>query len=491
MPPGSLLSPERPKFGVIIMLKMGKCVITQPMVGNTPKQIMPSNQDFWRATPIIPHGNQSIDFSDFESKKSCAPSLIESRQPAPPLRNETCSNLVPNANLASGFVEQWVEQTPDAKNNPFEPAKDSEEPFQVQTAMPDAIEAIEGKKVGSQLAKKRYTRSRKVPVGQSVDSIDHSESPSLGHTSGINLIPVHEAPIATSPALTCSHDLIDEGPVPNLPALTSSHKLIDLSTDENPLPFAIATYSSSGTRSHGASQKSTPLQVRSGTPSTHVSAAAKDLLTGQEQSTAYPVMDQAPAIQGPFMPPVSSQASVASDLQSDSGTPAWLKQNPTTRASSEMKGSRLIAADGGVRPSMPQSSYVEVTKRGAVRPRGSPRRRAGLRGKVYRELAPSFSDRLQSSSEVESRQVFRTMHQKMAKPSVSQACLLKGIESAAAQLLQSVRAFKGVVKFEVEIGRILVKGESNAIGRTFSFSDWSSVFASQAENKVETIFTNR
>ncbi|KAL9031812.1 MAG: hypothetical protein Q9196_000185 [Gyalolechia fulgens] len=410
-------------------------------------------------------------------------------RPAPPLHNETFSNLMSSSDLASGFVEQWVEQTSGAKNNPFEPRRDSEEPFHLKVPIPDAMEAIEGENFGSQQAKKRYTRSRKVPGGQSLDNTNHSESLSLGHQAGTDLIPIDEGPVSNPPALTSAYNLVDEGPFPTPPELTNLQNLIDVSSDENPLPCAIATCSSSGTRSHGASQKSTLLQVRSGTPSTHVSAHPKDLLAGQEESINYPVMDQAPSIHGPSMPPDSSQASAASDFQSNSGTPRWLKQNPTSRASNEMKGLRLIAADGDRRPAMPQSSYLEAAKRGAVRARGVQRGRAGPRGRVYRGMAPTFSERLQSSSEVQSRQVFRTMHQKMAKPSIGQAGLLKGIESATAQLLQSVRAFKGVVKLEVEIGRIFVKGESNAMGRTFSFSEWSSVFATQAENKVETIFS--
>ncbi|KAL8944989.1 MAG: hypothetical protein Q9211_000422 [Gyalolechia sp. 1 TL-2023] len=409
--------------------------------------------------------------------------------PAPPLHNETFSNLMSSSDLASGFVEQWVEQTSGAKNNPFEPRRDSEEPFHLKVPIPDAMEAIEGENFGSQQAKKRYTRSRKVPGGQSLDNTNHSESLSLGHQAGTDLIPIDEGPVSNPLALTSAYNLVDEGPFPTPPELTNLQNLIDVSSDENPLPCAIATCSSSGTRSHGASQKSTLLQVRSGTPSTHVSAHPKDLLAGQEESINYPVMDQAPSIHGPSMPPDSSQASAASDFQSNSGTPRWLKQNPTSRASNEMKGLRLIAADGDRRPAMPQSSYLEAAKRGAVRARGVQRGRAGPRGRVYRGMAPTFSERLQSSSEVQSRQVFRTMHQKMAKPSIGQAGLLKGIESATAQLLQSVRAFEGVVKLEVEIGRIFVKGESNAMGRTFSFSEWSSVFATQAENKVETIFS--
>ncbi|KAL8943546.1 MAG: hypothetical protein Q9216_001004 [Gyalolechia sp. 2 TL-2023] len=488
----SFLPPERPKFGVVIMLKKGRRVTAQLGLGYPLKPSKPSSQDFWRTTPIIPHGDQIIDCSDFELGKSCAPSLIESRQPAPPFRMETFSNLISNADLASGFVEQWVEQTSEAKTDPFDPAKDPEDPFNEQSATPDAMEAIEGKHFGSQSPKKRYGRNRKAPGGQIVDDTNHSKSIISGHTSGTNLIPINEAPILELVALTNSHNPIDEGPVPDPTPLTSSRDLIDASTNWDPLPFAMATYSSSETRSHGASQKSTPLQVRSGTPSTQVSANPKDLLTGERHSIAYPVMDQAPAIHGSCMPPVSSQASVACDFQSNSGTPAWLKQNPTTRASSEMKGSRLIAADREERPSStPQNSYLEAAKRGALRSRGSQRGRTNSRSRLYANLAPSFSERLQSNSEVQSRQVFRTMHQKMAKPNMTRASLLKGVESATAHLLQPARAFRGVVDLEVEIGRILVKGESNAIGRTFSFSEWPSVFAPQAENRVETIFSNR
>lgn len=461
------LPPERPKVGIITMLKKGRRLMTQSKT-----MIASSSPDFWRATPVTPHGNQSINFPGCEPKEPCTPDVIESRQPEP-----SCNGMS-KADLTSGFVEQWVEQTSDAKNDPFEPTNDSETPIDTRNTEPNTIKPVDAKNIGPQLGKKRHGRTRRVPGGHD------SESPSVRDTTELVLIPVDEAPEPIVPAMMCPPELVKTS------ALASLQELIGISVSEDPAPLAIALGSSSGTRSHGASRKSTPLEVRSGTPSTHVSATPKDILDGPEQPISYPVLTQAPSIRSPVMPPTSVQASNASKVQSNSDMPVWLKQNPTARASTEKKGARLIAPDEENNVSKPQSSYLEAAKRGAVRSRGLQRGRAGPRGRVCKALAPSCSERVQSGSEVESRQIFHTMHQKMAKPFISQAYLVKETESATAQILQSVRAFKGVVKFEVQIGRILVKDEGNAIGRTFSFGEWSTVFASQAENKVETLFTH-
>ncbi|KAL8842707.1 MAG: hypothetical protein Q9170_000363 [Blastenia crenularia] len=477
--PGLPHASDRLKFGLVLMLNMRREVITRPNVRAAPGQAMPADMGFWQSTPVLPYGDQSIDFLALESESNYVPSPVESLQPALLLRNKEVSG-----NITSGFVKAWVEQSSNATNNPFEPAKDLEDSLIARTDASEMATVIEAKAVEPQEMKKRHKRSRKAPGGQEIemkmDSIDCSKAPSFGDGTVTPLITVQEVPSFS----------------PFLPTQAYSHNLIDISVDEsikltahkppvftiaNP-PFSIAALSSSGTRSNGASQKSTLLGLRSATPSTHVSAAP-DLLTG-------PAVNDAPMIDSPFMPPDSSQASVATDHPTYSATPEWLRQNPTTRASIETKKkSALIdqVEKENESSTSQRISYSAVAKRGAVGSRGLQRGRA--RGRIYRGVNISYSERVQSSSEVLSRQVHQTMNQKMAKPP-GQASLLKGIESAAIRLLQSVRAFKGVVTLEVDIGRILIKDENNAIGRTFTFSEWSSVFASQSGSKVETMFTD-
>ncbi|KAL8720682.1 MAG: hypothetical protein Q9225_002511 [Loekoesia sp. 1 TL-2023] len=483
----NLLRPSEPlHVGIILMVKMGKGVITQSKTRATKGLSAPSDLDFWRSRPILPYGNQSIDVPTLESRMSCTPSLAESLRPAVPLRNNTLSNSLLNTGFASNFVEEWVEQTSHAKNNPFEPVKDS--PSDVQATVSDIIEANQSSKLEALPVKRRHIRTRKAPGGHNIENVERDDG--VGFRDRQVTLSNRALVSVPAPQLeACSHNLIDIS-IDEDPANTQPEKYKSLSAAITTAPFPVTAWSSSGTRSYRGSQKSTPQELRSATPSTHVSAAPQDLLTGG-QPIVYPAVDHAPAINAPFMPPLSSQASIASDFHASSETPTWLKQNPTAKASSETKKGSFLIADAEDEPSITQpESYLAAAKRGAIRSRGPQRGRATTRGRVYKGLAPSYGERVQSSPEVQSRQVYRTMNQKMAKPSLSPASLLKGMESAAVQLLQSTRVFRGIVNLEVEIGRILIKGENNALGRTFSSSEWSSVFASQAGNKIETIFSD-
>lgn len=85
------------------------------------------------------------------------------------------------------------------------------------------------------------------------------------------------------------------------------------------------------------------------------------------------------------------------------------------------------------------------------------------------------------------------MHQKMAKPYTGPLNSSKATESATVPMLQSARSFRGVVKLEVDIGRIFVKNQTLpsaiATGRPFSSNDWSLMFSTQG-GITETLFTN-
>ncbi|KAL9022628.1 MAG: hypothetical protein Q9185_000206 [Variospora sp. 1 TL-2023] len=177
------------------------------------------------------------------------------------------------------------------------------------------------------------------------------------------------------------------------------------------------------------------------------------------------------------------------DFLPTSSAPEWLIQNPTTAAVGTVKGGSFldITETQAARPQ--PISYLDAAKRGANRPTSAPRARAALRGGTWR--VPN--ERLQPSTEIQSRQIHRTMNKKMAKPAKTRTSplQLEAFETATSQILQSANTFRGIIHLEVDIGRILVQAGNGAIGRTFLPDGWSSVFHDRTEHKPETEFTQR
>lgn len=467
-------------FGVVLMVKKGKGITTLSRSGITSEATMMSpDKDSWWDTQIIRYGNQSLKFESFEADRHSTQSQIRSSQNLQPVQNH--QTLV-NANTAldhtSRFVEEWVQTTTDVRFCAFEPSKEAmheNPPF-----APAVSEATDEPSLKASPAKKRHGRNRKKANAQGDAEIEDDEDASLQNPNELRFVSSEEAPSSKPTSYTHSflHDF--EGP-------RGQGQLIDFGTND-PKP-----------RSPRILQPANLPQVP---------AKIQDLLTGENnpiacpvaapapviEMPAFPMATNAPTITSPYMPPPnSSRASDASAPPPKSSIPEWMKQNPTNTASSTRKKGSLLIDESPPARSIPTpipqaASYVSAAKRGAVQPRAAPRARG--RGRPYKGVASS-NERTQSSSEIQSRQVHRTMNQKMAKPPVGQPNQIEAFEAATIQLLQSANTFRGIINLEVDIGRLLVKAGKGAIGRTFLPKDWASVFDDRTGNKPETFFINR
>ncbi|KAL9585651.1 MAG: hypothetical protein Q9212_001388 [Teloschistes hypoglaucus] len=187
----------------------------------------------------------------------------------------------------------------------------------------------------------------------------------------------------------------------------------------------------------------------------------------------------------------TTSKSSASQLLGQTQDPPWVNRNPVAKAK-EIEAPALIEVmnAGNSRPSIAkQTSYSAAAKRGG---NAGP----GLRGSPNGALqgsSPQLQEQLQVNSEVQSRQFHRTMNQKAANPGPID--LVDASRSATMQILQSVGAFKGTLKLEVDIGRILIKTgtlpATITTGTRFDLRDWSSLFISSSQSPgANTWFTN-
>lgn len=113
------------------------------------------------------------------------------------------------------------------------------------------------------------------------------------------------------------------------------------------------------------------------------------------------------------------------------------------------------------------------------------------------DVAPSrqpLQERVQHESEVDTRSVKRTMHQRkpaaLAGSSNTLATLYKNFELATTEILKLAQKAQGPVTLQMEIGRILIgppPGHSEIKKRPFAVIDWSLVFP--GGRKQETPFT--
>lgn len=253
--------------------------------------------------------------------------------------------------------------------------------------------------------KKRYTRTRKAPGMQKVDN--------------------------NEPASSESH-------TPNLDAsLEVQQRLVDIEEEETHEPAEVRVNSAISvykTPSQSRSRGSILSNHQSATPSTRLSAAPQDLLTGSEQpigdfaldstltptakralipvpnptltptpgravtTPANPVLHLSSASNNPSKGPRSSRASTAFTSQSrHQQQPAWMERNPNAKAKETKNKSNLID-DAEATPSKPQpANYLAAAKRGnAAKPSGA---------QVSSPLQPQ--ERLEANSEVQSRRFIK------------------------------------------------------------------------------------
>lgn len=486
--PKSFPSAESSDFGVVLMIKKGKGIITISRTGVTSGATMiPLDKQRWQGINILHHGNQAIDFASRDTKSDHTQSQTESFQSPLPLQTQILANAATNPEHAAQFVEKWVETTAEAKYSAFDPRKEplNEEPLKEEPrneeplAELDVMEASDNKdSTKGSLVKSRYAKIRRANAAQG-DDVEVEDGDDVSFYN-----PLEPQSASSEGARSSLPTSYAQSLLPDIDRAKTKECLVDIGVENSkprvhqPVNLSPQLPSLSGIR------KPTPLALRSATDRT-----VQDLLTEEDPNIDYPVTVPPPAITSPYMPPpTSSRASNASDFPPKSLVPGWMKQNPTTAASSTHKKGSLLIDDA--EPTIAQPiDYLAAAKRGTLRTRGAPRARGTARGRVYKGVAPPY-ERLQSSSEIQSRQVHRTMNQKMARPPVAQPSQIEAFKSATVQLLQSANTFRGIDTIEVEIGRILVKTGQGAIGRTFFSKDWSSVFDDRTGNKPETVFIN-
>ncbi|KAL8907588.1 MAG: hypothetical protein Q9207_001325 [Kuettlingeria erythrocarpa] len=477
----TLLDPESlasgiSSFGVVLMVKKGKAIINMSRSGVTSEATMRCpNKHQWQGIQILRYGNQVISIGSLETDPRSFQSQTQTFRNLQPLRtHQILANATSSPEFASKFVEEWVQTTADVKFSAFEPGKEA--PHENPPAELAVSEATEDHNAKTSPAKKRHGRNRKKANTKGDAEIEDDEDASVHNANELPFVSSEEAPSSQTTSYTHSWLHGVEG-------LRGEGQLIDFGTNDT--------------------KPRSPLVVQSA-DIPRVPTMVQDLLTSKDSLAARPVAVPAPAIMmpavrtpvtapsitSPYMPPQhSSRASNASGPPPRGSTPEWMTQNPTNTAFSTRKKGPLLIDDSPAAPAIPQAvSYVTAAKRGAMQPKAAPRARG--RGRLYKGAAPS-NDRIQSNSEIQSRQVHRTMNQKMAKPPVRHPNQIEAFEAATIQLLQSANTFRGIIGLEVDIGRILIKAGKGAIGRTLLPKDWASVFDDRTGNSPETVFINR
>lgn len=481
-------------FGVVLMVKKGRAVITRSRTeaANGTITTLP-DKNCWQGVQILRHGNQAINFASLDGRNTNTPSHPESLELPLPLPNQILANAATTPGPTSKFVEEWVQTTAETKCiQPFEPIKEpfKGEPLVEPLVESDSEEAVKGKDARASPMKRRHARNRKKPSAQDDAAIEDEDDASVAHLIEPRFTSSEEA--RSSRPTSYAHSVLHDSD-----SARATPQLIEIGVEEtcqqaNNCMVQRAVMSINPNcelLSICDSHRSKPPDSRSATDRPRKPAVVGDLLTQEDSRVAYPVVFPAPAINAPYMPSTSSRASYASELPAGSSVPGWLNRNPTTTASTTRRKGLLLIDDEEAEPAAQPASYLAAAKRGAGRSRGQPPGRGIAHRRAYRGVDPP-KEGLQPNSEVQSRKVHHTMNQKMAKPDIRQASQLEAFERATVQLLQSANTFRGKVKLEVDIGRILVKAGNGTIGRTFLSSDWSSIFSDRTGNRPETVFTH-
>lgn len=250
--------------------------------------------------------------------------------------------------------------------------------------------------------------------------------------------------------------------------------------------------------------------------------ASQDLLTGEQEPIVVLLADSASPLAPEVLPPAPApivaattlpkpraptalqtalsssiaykrsptSKSSASQVLGENQKPPWGDRDPIAKAR-EFRTPSLLevmnAEDSSTSVAKP-ASYLAAAKRGNAGPgyKDPPNR-------VLQRSSPQAREQVQVISEVQSRQFHRTMNQKTPNPGPFN--LLDATRSATIQILQPAKTFKGTLKLEVNIGRILIKTgnlpPTISTERGFDLRDWSSIFTPNSQGtNASTIFTN-
>ncbi|KAI4200596.1 MAG: hypothetical protein LQ350_003843 [Teloschistes chrysophthalmus] len=324
------------------------------------------------------------------------------------------------------------------------------------------------------------------------------------------VLPKHSLPAALAELIDIEKEIIPE-PRNDRPAVLPKHdqpaaspNLIDMDDDVVPEPAPTSTSGSVVSSYKTASQFGTrglsqdlltgeqePIWINSASPlapgmsATLAPNVTANILSHPRTNTDFQTASTLSIAHKRFTTPKSP----ASQLLGQNQDPSWVNRNPVAKAKEITAPSPIeVRNAGNSRPSIAkQTSYSAAAKRGNAGPglRGSPN--GALQGS-----SPQFQEQLQVKSEVQSRQFHRTMNQKAANSGSFD--LVEASRSATMQILQSVRAFKGTLKLEVDIGRILIKTgtlpATITTGTRFDLRDWSSIFnPSSKSTRASTFFT--
>ncbi|KAI9824258.1 MAG: hypothetical protein M1832_002065 [Thelocarpon impressellum] len=103
---------------------------------------------------------------------------------------------------------------------------------------------------------------------------------------------------------------------------------------------------------------------------------------------------------------------------------------------------------------------------------------------------PTVTDKLQVSSEVDSRVFRHTMGQQKARglderEILSHRTLLK-LRASAVEMLELAQSHRGILRLEVEIGRIMLHGIPPKLAKPFTLDEWDSTLAQEGGRATET-----
>ncbi|KAL8757077.1 MAG: hypothetical protein Q9199_002478 [Rusavskia elegans] len=436
----------------------------------------------WRYTLIPSYGDQDINLAAFSYKHSTG--------------SQTRSTQAPGAlpELAPKSIAEWVAAIPSRGDDPSKPPNLSIENSPL--AWVDGVETGDDDTETSQ-PKRRFGRNRKKPGLDDITEIEDHGVTTFDYTNDD-----HHSTL-TMPLSSEEGKLSSEL---NLqPDTAGSHLSAKL---------ASSTLSTSKTPSHSGSQKSPPADTSSSTPSTQ-SSTHHDLLMSAEPALAYPVMipisNPATNCQdiGSPTPQATSQVSFAQAPP----PPAWVRRNVTSQAENQRPGLLVDCADTQ-RPSSQPVSYLAAAKRGTstVGTRGLSGGPANVNhgSNLLHQLQPPTSspDQAQSVnwSDPKTSRRARKARSKVATVATQTVQLQDNAvrrvdndlsqpdDSVVVQLLQLAKGLGGIVRMEVEIGRILVKTDSIQPSKSVRWANvynaWSSIFG-LGDRQTETIFTNR
>ena len=328
-------------------------------------------------------------------------------------------------------VDQWIKQSAAAVlADPFLP---STLPSTLPQAPPSPVhKPLPEPEIAAPPARKRHIRVRK-PMGLDIPSIPVADPPVQEQKS-------------SDPILTTSHEVVNDtsSSEVNTTRDNSTQSSATKSLDDEThvvakVDLLTNDLSSSSPFGEAGGQM---YKTQAATDSSHEYTVTED-----EQVASTKAVRSPPPIKAPYMPAAQKASSSLDDSVSD---PTWTDQ---------------------VVVSVPAANLIDV----------APSRRP-------------LQEQVQRESEVDTRSVKRTMHQRkpasLAGSSNTLATLYKNFELATTEILKLAQRAQGPVTLQMEIGRILIaplQSYSEIKKRPFAVIDWSLVFP--GGRKLETPFT--